>query len=344
MIRIINLSEEQKQELGKMAREERGCVVLRALLVLWACRDQQTPEEIAKRVGWKVKRVRKWLKRFLKEGPAGLYDLPRSGRTSKANPFILNQIATRLDEGHPPEQTHHCIWTIGLIVSYIAACFTVQVHPDTVRRWVHKLNFRWRRPKREPGPTNDPRAEEKVTRINQVCQTRGPQDTVLYGDESSVYLLPLLRAMWSRLAQQTKILTYSGWNKSIKIFGAVNAFTGQLTYQIHNRCNSQSFISLLEDMLTVYPQGTIYLIVDCAKYHTSAMIKQWLAEHTRMQILLLPTASPRLNPIEKVWWYAKPRISANKWHGSIEALKNKTIEVLNSITPKKMMELARLAA
>ena len=221
MIKITNLSEEDKKKLEEMSREEVGRVAMRALVILWSYKDHQSPEEIAKRIGWKVKRVRKWLKRFLKEGIASLYDLPRKGRKSKAQAAILAAIDIHLSQGHPPEETNHSIWTINLLVGFLSTFFGLIVHPDTVRRWVHNLRFRWRRPKNYPAPSTDPNREEKLARIADAYKNKRPEDHILYQDESTFFLLPIIRSMWTKIGQQFKILIYSGWNASIKVFGTL---------------------------------------------------------------------------------------------------------------------------
>ena len=49
----------------------------RAMLLL---ADGHSYAATARQVGLRERHVRKWAKRFLREGPAGLYDAPRSGR------------------------------------------------------------------------------------------------------------------------------------------------------------------------------------------------------------------------------------------------------------------------
>jgi hypothetical protein len=49
--------------------------------------------------------------------------------------------------------------------------------------------------------------------------------------------LPLLRKMWIKVGQQTKILTPPSWNKSFSVFGALNTISGQLLWEIFEREN-----------------------------------------------------------------------------------------------------------
>jgi hypothetical protein len=57
----------------------------------------------------------------------------------------------------------------------------------------------------------------------------------------------------------------------------------------------------LTTLLTTYPAGTIYVIVDNASIHTSRAVKCWLTLHTRLRLVYLPIYSGhRLNPVERV--------------------------------------------
>ncbi|MEX0776332.1 MAG: helix-turn-helix domain-containing protein [Phycisphaeraceae bacterium] len=55
----------------------------RAMLLL---ADGQSYAATARQVSMRERHVRKWAKRFLRQGPAGLYDAPRSGRPPVFSP------------------------------------------------------------------------------------------------------------------------------------------------------------------------------------------------------------------------------------------------------------------
>ena len=48
--------------------------------------DGQSYAATARRISMRERHVRKWAKRFLRDGPAGLYDAPRSGRPPVFSP------------------------------------------------------------------------------------------------------------------------------------------------------------------------------------------------------------------------------------------------------------------
>jgi|GEM_PF-5053220 len=90
---------------------------------------------------------------------------------------------------------------------------------------------------------------------------------LLYGDETTFHLLPVLRRMWMKVGEQAKILTPSGWNRAFSVFGALNTVSGELFWEIFDRKNSDNFIIFLERLLSAHPDKIVHFVVDRASYH-----------------------------------------------------------------------------
>ena len=74
-----------------------------------------------------------------------------------------------------------------------------------------------------------------------------------------------------------------------------------------------------------FPNKNILLIVDNASIHKSQKVKQFLEKYTEITLWHLPTYSPEYNPVEKVWWWLKPKVYG------LFALKNGLEELLSRI-------------
>ena len=105
-----------------------------------------------------------------------------------------------------------------------------------------------------------------------------------------------------------------GQNRKRPVFGTVNLRTGAWHYRLTDRKRSVEFMAALTDLLTTYPEGRIYLLVDNGSIHASKTVQQWLNTQDRLQLVYLPSyAGHKYNPTEKVWWHLKDAISANSW-------------------------------
>jgi transposase len=167
------------------------------------------------------------------------------------------------------------------------------------------------------------------------------QDAViLCADECDLHLLPVLRAMWMRKGQQVRVPT-PGQNRKRSVFGAFEPNTGRFTYAVYERKRSVEFISFLEQLLMVYPDKHILIVLDNASIHKAKVVTQWLIDHPTVELLWLPTYSGhKENPVEKIWWRLKGHVAANRLHGHIDSLVAAVHEFFATLTPQAALQLA----
>lgn len=145
-----------------------------------------------------------------------------------------------------------------------------------------------------------------------------------------------------KVGQQAKILTPNNWNKHFCVFGALNPINGETIFNIFDRKNGTNFIEFLQQLIKAYPLLDIYLVVDRATYHRSAMVKEWLAINPKIHLIYLPPKSPRLNPIEHIWRWLKGEVAANRTYSDIEPLKQGCIGMLSSLTFEDALRISGL--
>ncbi|MCX7839144.1 MAG: IS630 family transposase [Anaerolineae bacterium] len=117
---------------------------------------------------------------------------------------------------------------------------------------------------------------------------------------------------------------------------------GALTEAYFPKANRLTFIEFLEQILQTYPTGTILLILDNARYHTARDVMKWLEQHPCLTILWLPKYAAELNPIEKLWWYLKNKVSANRCYPTIEDLLKAGKAFLAQMDREEILQLTSL--
>lgn len=312
----IQLEEAQQTELRQAARQAIGRVSERIHFVLLS-HQGYSPPEIGKLLGYDAVTVRTWLKAYDEHGLAGLEDAPRSGRPVE-EPDLTAIVQAQASQSPRTFGYLQTCWTVALLVWHLAHRFGVQAGSSMLRRALTAADFVWTRPKLALARRRDPQAAEKQARLAEVLAD--PQATVIAEDEGEMQLLPLVRAMWQRRGEQKRIPT-PGQNRKRGVFGGLNLRTGEWFYQLTDRKRGIEFIAFLTLLVTAYPVGTIYVIVDNASIHTSQAVHTWLTAHPRLELVYLPTYSGhRLNPVEKVWWHLKDTLSANYCFKSLAEL------------------------
>jgi transposase len=187
----------------------------------------------------------------------------------------------------------------------------------------------------------DPDKALKQWRIAEAVLAAGPEATILSADEARIALLPVVRGLWHWVGQQVRIPT-PGSNQTRSLFGALHIRTGQWTYLVRETMQKADFIAFLEHLLTVYPNGTIILIVDNYSSHTAGDVTAWLAkeEHARLQLHLMPKYCSHLNPVEPIWLRLKGQVAANRLHGSMRHLLATVDQFFEAMTPEQALQWA----
>jgi len=334
MIYARQPTQEELEELHRMRRREIGRVSQRAHMVLMSSEKRSVPE-IA--VTFQVCRanVRYWLKRFNQEGPAGLYDEPRSGRPQKVVEEVKSKVIGLLQDDPQQEGNLATFWTVAMLIMVIVQKIGVELSPSTLRSTLHRLGLRWGRPRLAMPQKTDPEKAGKQWQIVQAVMQATEETAVLYADESRIQLLPLLRAMWYWVGQQIRVPT-PGSNVTRMVFGALNIRSGQWTYLIRNHMRKEDFIVFLEHLLALY-SGPIILIVDNYSSHTAQVVQEWLTRHPRLQLFYLPKYCSHLNPVKNIWRQLKNKIAANRLYASIKLLLDTVDSFFKDMTPDKAL-------
>lgn len=329
---------EEVQELKRMTRQEVGRVSQRAQMILLSLRRKRVPE-IADTFEVCCASVRLWIHRFNAEGPAGLYDRQRSGRPFKITSQARDTLIQMVQDDPQGKGCWATFWTVAMLALALADRLQVTVSASAVRRTLHQLGLRWGRPRLGMPCKTDPEKAQKQWAIVKAVIQAPPHAVILYGDESRIQLLPLVRAMWHWVGQQIRIPT-PGTNVTRALFGSLHIRTGQWNYLVREHMRKEDFLAFLEHLLVVYPYQPIILIVDNYSSHTAHVVCAWLEQHPRLQLYYLPTYCSHLNPVEGIWLQLKNQIAANRLYGSMNLLLETVDTFFNDMTPDEALTWA----
>ena len=85
--------------------------------------------------------------------------------------------------------------------------------------------------------------------------------------------------------------------------------------------NNISFLKFLKRLKL--PRNTIF-VLDNVRFHHAKLLRPFLEKNKdKIELMFLPAYSPDFNPIERVWWYMRKKITNNRY---TETLKNRMIE------------------
>lgn len=240
----------------------------------------------------------------------------------------------------------YSVWTCFDLAQHLVEKGFELVSDETIRRALHQLDFRVIRPVLSIN-SPDEQYETKAAHLRE-CQKLAQEGKMilLYEDEIDLNLLPGIIRCWTRRGSQRKVLT-PGQNVKRYGFGAVHFLTGQLTYRVGDRKNSDGFIALIEQIVAEYCPGDLYtgpkigLVVDNYIIHRSKKTQAVLDKYAdRIEIVPLPTYSPKLNVIERLWKYLRQKVTHNHLFNSIEKMVEAVLEFLKSLNQKPVFTLS----
>lgn len=173
---------------------------------------------------------------------------------------------------------------------------------ETVRRWLHDLDWVWKRAKLR-AKDEDPQRGEKLARIRLVCERLRAGAALCFADELDLSLLPKVGSQWMPKGTQVEIMT-PGTNEKRYLAGALDITTGTIAHCVWSRKVTGLFLDLLQTLGRTYPAhafSRLTVVADNAKIHHAAEVEKWLAAHPRFELLYLPTYCPRANPLERAF-------------------------------------------
>jgi hypothetical protein len=95
-------------------------------------------------------------------------------------------------------------------------------------------------------------------------------------------------------------LDYERGPDKVWIYGALCVRDGQTVTQTA-AAGTTTYRAFLKTLDHAYPQGDLYLVADNLSSHSSGTIRDWLADHPRIQHAFIPVGAAWLNLIEG-WW------------------------------------------
>ncbi len=127
-------------------------------------------------------------------------------------------------------------------------------------------------------------------------------------------------------AGNTKTAQANTGRRRLNIIGAINAVSLQPTIMLtEENCCVEVIEAFLEEIKKQYASAKfICIILDNARYQRAYAIQQ-KAKDLNIELVYLPSYSPNLNLIERLWRFFKKKVMKNKYYESFDEFE-KTVE------------------
>ena len=250
---------------------------------------------------------------------------------------------------HPPTSTPeeaqgHC-WTLKRIQAEFAflADYTLSGIWHLLQR--QKIRLRQGRPQQySPDPKYKAKEQQLLARLTEVGR-RPEQEVLIFTDEFTYHRWPLPAPTWAPLDDPPPLAERADpGEKQRRIVGGVNAWQGQVTYLDAESITGAVFGQFLRRVHRAYPEAErITVVVDNWPTHEAKAVLKVLAQLPNLELLFLPTYSPWLNPIEKLWdWLKEAVLRMHPLAGRWSALMDEVSDFLDQFTDGSTKLLRRV--
>ena len=301
-MRAISFTDEDRRSLAHDRYHHPDPRVQRKMEVLWLKSHGLGHDEIATYAGVSRRTVQRYLNEYREGGLTRLRRCPWHHPQS-----ILTEQQGSLEDyfsKHPVRSAKQARAVIG--------------QPTGIRRGLSqvrhflkgRLGLRWRQTGAIPVPpkkTIEEHAREQATFLEEKLEPRLEQARlghrqVYFVDAAHFVFAPFLGCLWC--VARLFVRAASG-RKRHNVLGALDAVTHRLI-RVTNQgyINAESVCTLLRSVAEAAVGLPITLVLDNARYQKCAVV-QALADSLGIDLLYLPSYSPNLNLIERLWRFVR---------------------------------------
>lgn len=285
----IELSKDQKADLEKRHRVERDGRVRDRIKAVLLFAEGWTGEAIAQALRIHPETVYEHLKDYRTRDKLS----PTNGGSHSA----LTQPQSEKLISHLEANFYA---TVQDICGYVQKTYAVTYSVPGMTKWLHRHKFSYKKPHAVPSKADPVKQAEFIEQYNLLMKTTPEDEPIEFGDGVHPTMATKIGRGWIRTGQEKLIKTIASRSR-INYFGSINLEAMSMSVNSYEAINSESMEAHFKVLRDKYPKSPwIHLILDQGPYNKSERTAQ-AAKKYRIKLHFLPTYSPNLNPIERVW-------------------------------------------
>lgn len=332
-----NTTAEELKTAMECARHKREYIRLAVIRSLLMGIDRRM---VSEQFSVSIRAIQLWVHCFNECGVDGLLHQGAGGRPRKVE---LSELRTNLESVlDDPSLAGETFWTGKKLHGFLEEKLKIELGYSSVIRYLHELNYVLKFPR--PWAEGGSKCEEDRERFKREIESlRKREDIELwFSDECGVEGDPKPRQRWAIKGSVPK-LDYFGAHLRRSVIGAVCPDSGEFFSLVFHRCNTEIFQAFLDEMAKTVPKKKDkkqIIVLDNASWHKGKKL-DW----HHFKPLYLPTYSPDLNPIERLWARLKADFFADFATRDAEVLMDRICRGLCSfiLQPQKVASICSIA-
>jgi transposase len=337
-MRPVTFSEADLEQIAHERYHHPDPRVQRKMEVLWLLHCGEVHERVATLAGVSRSSVHRYLSDYLEGGLDRIRRCPYPGSVSQLE--AQQDSLEEYFEQHPPH-------TVKVAQQVIEQRTGIRRGLTQVRRFLQRLGLKPRKacaipvpPKSTPEEHARKQAEFLEDELEpRLAEARAGLRQVLFVDASHFVFATFLGYLWCKA--RWCVRAASG-RKRFNVLGALDAVSHNLVaVSNHSYINAESVCALLRAVVDAGTGLPITLVLDNARYQKCALVTE-LAKQLGVEMLYLPSYSPNLNLIERLWKFVKKECLNSVHYGNYEAFSAAITQCLRDLATKHKLAMDSL--
>lgn len=203
--------------------------------------------------------------------------------------------------------------------AYLRAQFGVRLGKSACLRYLHRLGFVCKRPKKRLTKADAARRAAFVQEyLALVAEAERTGAKIFFVDEAHFRADGDLRRMWVRTGTPALVDSSSPrWGEKASYYSAVCLETGEVVaMELEGTSNAATSAAFLRHLRANHP-GPLIVIWDNGPAHGGDALRAYLATpDLRLRLVRLPAYSPDYNADEAIWDWVREEVTANTCFGT----------------------------
>lgn len=238
------------------------------------------------------------------------------------------------------ELRHQLYRTATEVVAYIKERFDLAYTPTGIVPLLKRLGFVYKKTRAFSSKADAERQRAFLEEFDALVESSDAADSFYFSDAVHPQHNTRSSHGWIASGEEFKIESNTGRDR-LNINGVLNAFdVCDVLVRTDIRINAESTIALYEQLQKHQRRGKIYVICDNAKYYRSRLVQGWL-KGSRVVQVFLPSYSPNLNLIERLWKFLRKKVIDTHYYPTKETFREAIMTFFGDIRTYRA-ELERL--
>ena len=289
---IKELETEYKQERDRRIAERILCINLYA--------QAYELKEIKRILLVGIRTLKKWIKHYIVQGIDGLRQWDYKGQDCNLSDEQWTAVEEEL-ERNPYRYAKQ-------VVTFVKERFGIEYSERGMQALLRRKGYRHIKVRLIPGQVDEDKRKEQQEFVEKYFKLKaelGPQDRIYHVDAVYPTHNVKISYVWTKKGQRRRMHSNSG-RKRYNILGAYCPLDREyIDVRGIDNVNGETLQRLIDEIRTRHPDAEcIILILDNARYNHAKIVREHI-EDTNVALEFLPSYSPNLNLIERLWRFLK---------------------------------------